>query len=135
MMQRFTLIAGAVLGFLSVALGAFGAHALKPFLIERNRLGTFELAVEYQLHHALAMLIAGALMHHFNPSKLKYAGIFFFLGILLFSGSLYGLCFTGLGILGPVTPIGGVMLLIGWSFLAVGLIQGRRQPEGAPRIN
>ena len=126
MIKRITLIAGAVLGFLSVAFGAFGAHALKPFLHERNRLASFELAVEYQFYHALAMLLTGALMQHFGSFRLKYAGIFFLLGILFFSGSLYGLCFSGLGILGPVTPIGGVMLLVGWSFLAVGLIQGKK---------
>ena len=126
MIYRITLISGAVFGFLSVAFGAFGAHALKPFLLGRNRLETFELAVEYQFYHALAMLLTGALMHHFDSFKLKYAGIFFLLGILLFSGSLYGLCFSGLGMLGPLTPIGGVLLLVGWSFLIVGLVQSKK---------
>lgn len=128
MIYRITLVSGAVLGFLSVAFGAFGAHALKPFLLQRNRLDTFELAVEYQFFHALAMLLTGAFMHYFDSFKFKYAGVFFLLGILFFSGSLYGLCFTGLGMLGPLTPIGGVLLLIGWSFLAVGLIQSKKAP-------
>ena len=128
MIYRITLVSGAIFGFLSVAFGAFGAHALKPFLLQRDRLDTFELAVEYQFFHALAMLLTGVFMHYFDSLKLKYAGIFFLLGILFFSGSLYGLCFTGLGILGPLTPIGGVLLLIGWSFLAVGLIQSKKAP-------
>ena len=128
MIYRITLVSGAIFGFLSVAFGAFGAHALKPFLLQRDRLDTFELAVEYQFFHALAMLLTGVFMHYFDSFKLKYAGIFFLLGILFFSGSLYGLCFTGLGILGPLTPIGGVLLLIGWSFLAVGLIQSKKAP-------
>lgn len=126
MIHRITLISGAVLGFLAVAFGAFGAHALKPFLLERGRLETFELAVEYQFYHALAMLATGILMHLLDSLKFKYAGIFFLLGIIFFSGSLYGLCFSGLGILGPLTPIGGVLLLIGWSFLAVGLIESKK---------
>lgn len=124
---RIILISGAVLGFLSVAFGAFGAHALKPFLLQRNRLDTFELAVEYQFYHALALLLTGMLIrYHRDSTKLKYAGIFFLMGVVLFSGSLYGLCFSGLGILGPVTPIGGVLLLTGWSFLTVGLIQNKK---------
>ncbi len=133
MIYRITLISGAVLGFLSVAFGAFGAHALKPFLVQRNRLETFELAVEYQFYHALALLLTAVFMHYIDSFKLKYAGIFFLLGILLFSGSLYGLCFLGLGILGPLTPIGGILLLVGWSFLAVGLIQSKKAPGGALR--
>jgi uncharacterized membrane protein YgdD (TMEM256/DUF423 family) len=126
MINRVILISGAILGFLSVAFGAFGAHALKPFLLQRNRLDTFDLAVEYQFYHALAMLLTGLFMNYLDSFKLKYAGIFFLLGILFFSGSLYGLCFSGLGILGPLTPIGGTLLLIGWSFLAVGLIQSKK---------
>ena len=117
------LVAGGILGFLGVALGAFGAHALKPFLIENNRLDTFELAVRYQFYHALALLATGVLTHIIGSSRFKYATICFLLGVLFFSGSLYTLCFTGIGVWGAVTPIGGVLLLLGWSFLTVGLLE------------
>lgn len=128
MIQRITLIAGAVLGFLSVALGAFGAHALKPHLVQAGRLDTFELAVEYQFYHAFALLITGILGHIWPSDKFKYAAICFILGVGFFSGSLYALSFAGLGLFGLLTPIGGVLLILGWSFLAVGLLQNKKAP-------
>lgn len=117
------LVAGGVLGFLGVGLGAFGAHALKPFLVQNNRLDTFELAVRYQFYHALALLATGILIHFISSPKFKYAIICFLLGVLFFSGSLYTLCFTGIGVFGAITPFGGILLLLGWSFLTVGLLE------------
>jgi len=108
------------MGFLAVAIGAFGAHALKPLLTATGRLDTYELAVRYQFYHALAMLAVGILMNQFGSKALYYAGLFFFLGILLFSGSLYVLCFTGLGVLGAITPLGGLLFLLGWACLFAG---------------
>ena len=119
MTKRFALQAGAFFGFAGVALGAFGAHALKSFLTQQGRLDTFELAVRYQFYHALALILTGILMHLFGSVKFKYAVICFILGILFFSGSLYALCFTGLGFMGMITPIGGLLLIIGWSFIFV----------------
>lgn len=122
-MKKFSLVSGAVLGLLGVALGAFGAHALKPLLIQSGRLETYELAVRYQFYHAFALLITGLLTNYSPSLKFKYAGICFLGGVLLFSGSLYALSFTGLGILGAITPIGGFLMIIGWAFLVVGVLQ------------
>jgi uncharacterized membrane protein YgdD (TMEM256/DUF423 family) len=123
-MKKFSLISGATLGLLGVAIGAFGAHALKPALIQSNSLDTFELAVRYQFYHALALLAVGILQNmHFGIRKFKYAGICFLTGVLFFSGSLYILSLTGIGVFGAITPVGGFLLIIGWAFLLVGLIQ------------
>lgn len=114
MNARTTLMLGAGFGLLGVAIGAFGAHALKPMLIESGRQDTFELAVRYQFYHAFALLATGILMNQLPVKLLEFASLFFIGGILLFSGSLYLLCFTGLGVLGAVTPIGGLLFLAGW---------------------
>jgi uncharacterized membrane protein YgdD (TMEM256/DUF423 family) len=108
------LIAGSVLGFLSVSIGAFGAHALKPFLLENNRLDTFETAVQYQMYHGLALLLTGILSVLFPKADFSIVGILFLVGILIFSGSLYLLCATGIKWLGAITPIGGTAFLAGW---------------------
>ncbi|MBL0742929.1 DUF423 domain-containing protein [Chryseolinea lacunae] len=121
MNQRNTLLTAAVLGFVAVAIGAFGAHAFKPTLIATGRLDTYELAVRYQFYHTFALLAVGMLMSHFDSKKLYWASLFFFLGILLFCGSLYVLCMTGIGVLGAVTPLGGVLFLLGWAFLLLGV--------------
>jgi len=110
---------GSVFGLLGVAIGAFGAHALKPILIESGRLDTFELAVRYQFYHAFALLATGILMNQLPAKFLEYASLFFTGGILFFSGSLYLLCFTGLGVLGAITPIGGILFIAGWLCLLI----------------
>jgi uncharacterized membrane protein YgdD (TMEM256/DUF423 family) len=118
-MDRTFLLIGAVLGFLGVALGAFGAHALKSRL-SPEMLAVFETGVRYQMYHVFAVLIIAAAIGHIgNARLLVVSGWFFFAGILLFSGSLYALALTGVGILGAVTPIGGLCFLIGWACLAV----------------
>jgi uncharacterized membrane protein YgdD (TMEM256/DUF423 family) len=118
-MDRTFLLIGAVLGFLGVALGAFGAHALKSRL-SPEMLGVFETGVRYQMYHAFAVLIVAAAIGHIGTARLLViAGWFFFAGILLFSGSLYALALTSVGILGAITPIGGLLFLIGWACLAV----------------
>ncbi len=121
MNQKQTLITASICGGLAVAIGAFGAHTLKPMLIAAGRLDTYELAVRYQYYHTFALITVGVLMNQFPSSKLTYAAIFFIAGILIFCGSLYVLCFTGLGILGAVTPIGGVLFILGWVFLCLGI--------------
>jgi len=118
-----TLLAGTLFGFLGVALGAFGAHAWKPLLLESGRLDTFELAVRYQFYHSLALLITGILQHLFRSHVFRYTSIMFSCGLLLFSGSLYVLCFTGLTGVALVTPVGGLLLIAGWLLLGFGILK------------
>jgi uncharacterized membrane protein YgdD (TMEM256/DUF423 family) len=118
-MDRTFLLIGAVLGFLGVALGAFAAHGLKNRL-SPEMLEVFDTGVRYHMYHTFAILIVAAAIGHIgNARLLAMAGWFFFAGILLFSGSLYALALTGVGIFGAVTPIGGVLFLIGWACLAL----------------
>lgn len=118
-MDRTFLLIGSILGFLGVVLGAFGAHALKSRL-SPDMLAVFETGVRYQMYHVFALLIvAAAIGHSGNARLLVTAGWLFFAGILLFSGSLYVLALSSVGILGAITPIGGVLFLIGWACLAV----------------
>ena len=107
------------MGFLGVALGAFAAHGLKNRL-SPEMLEVFDTGVRYHMYHTFAILIVAAAIGHIgNACLLAMAGWFFFAGILLFSGSLYALALTGVGIFGAVTPIGGVLFLIGWASLAL----------------
>jgi uncharacterized membrane protein YgdD (TMEM256/DUF423 family) len=126
-MGRSGIFAGAVFGFLAVALGAFGAHALKPFLLEHNRLETFELAVRYHFFHALALLACGILQQTAPRKQLDYAIPFFIFGICFFSGSLFLLCFSSLGAFALLTPFGGLLLLIGWALLAIGYFREQKK--------
>jgi uncharacterized membrane protein YgdD (TMEM256/DUF423 family) len=132
---------GALLGFLGVALGAFGAHGLKGRLDSLGTAAAYQTAVEYHMVHALALLAVGLLVNpsHRNP-PLAVAGWSFLAGVTLFSGSLYLLSVTGVRALGAVTPFGGVAMLVGWLAFAVaashpilpssGLMSVRR--EGQP---
>ncbi|MDJ1498055.1 DUF423 domain-containing protein [Cytophagaceae bacterium DM2B3-1] len=117
-MQKFLLLSGAILGGLGVGLGAFGAHALKPMLEASQRLDTYETAVKYQFYHAFALLITGLLAYRIESRLLTYAGYSFLGGTLIFSGSLYILCLSGVRWLGAITPIGGVLMIIGWVLVA-----------------
>ena len=108
---------GAIFAGLAVGLGAFAAHAMKAHY-DTDALRTFETGVRYQMFHALALLACGALQAHGVATLL--ASRLFTGGILLFSGSLYGLVLLEAKWLGPVTPIGGVLFLAGWLALAIG---------------
>jgi uncharacterized membrane protein YgdD (TMEM256/DUF423 family) len=123
MNQKNTFIWAGVLGSLGVMIGAFGAHALKPALEAAGRLDTFETAVKYQFYHTLALLVVGLMMDRITAKALQYAALLFVLGIVFFSGSLYVLCLTGVGVLGAVTPLGGVLFIAGWILLCVGAIK------------
>ncbi len=116
-MNRFFLLSGAVIGFAGVALGAFGAHAFKPMLEASGRLDTFETAVKYQFYHALALILTGILFKDFGSASLRYSGMATLAGVIVFSGSLYLICFTGIKAFGAVAPIGGTLLLVGWALL------------------
>ena len=122
MNQKNTLLSGAVLGGLGVGLGAFGAHALKEFLETSGRQDTFELAVRYEFYHAFALLVTGLLQQFFSSKYFQTASTFFLAGTVLFSGSLYLLCFTNKTAFAMATPFGGVLLILGWLFLAMGII-------------
>ena len=118
-MDRTFLLIGSVLGFLGVAFGAFGAHALKARL-SSDMLAVFETGVRYQMYHAFAVLIVAAAIGRLGEARpLAAAGWLFVAGVLLFSGSLYALALTGTGILGAITPFGGLLFLAGWACLAV----------------
>ena len=118
-MDRTFLLIGAVLGFLGVAFGAFGAHALRNRL-SADMLAVFETAVRYQMYHVFAILIVAAAIGHIgNARMLVIAGWCFTAGVALFSGSLYALALTGTGVLGAITPFGGLLFLAGWASLAI----------------
>jgi len=122
-MQKIFLITGALLGALSVIVGAFGAHALKDLLQSSGRIETFETAVKYQFYHALALILLGIIMFQLKHQLFNYAGYSFMLGVIIFSGSLFVLCLTGITKFGMITPIGGLILIVGWVFFALGIIK------------
>lgn len=114
--MKFNMIAGAVFALLSVAFGAFGAHALKNVLTEHYA-AVWETAVHYQMFHAIGLIVIGILMSKslLGPTPmLSRAGILMFIGVILFSGSLYVLAITQIKVLGAITPIGGVLFLVAW---------------------
>jgi uncharacterized membrane protein YgdD (TMEM256/DUF423 family) len=112
--MKFLLQLGGVFSFLSVAIGAFGAHSLKARLTELGTLETFETAVRYQMFHSIAIFLCAILMGQFKELDLSTAAYSFAAGILIFSGSLYILSLTGIKWLGAITPLGGVAFLLGW---------------------
>ena len=122
-MHKTFLLIGAALGALSVMIGAFGAHALRATLEASGRLDTFETAVKYQFYHTLAILLVGVLLLHVQNRLLEWSGWAFLAGIIIFSGSLYLLCLTGVRWLGAVTPLGGVAMIAGWVLLFVSVSQ------------
>jgi len=116
-MKRWLMV-GAITGALGVVFAAFGEHALRPRL-EPQMLRAFATGAQYQLVHALALCVAAFAARGRAARFGDYAGWLFFIGILLFCGSLYVMALTGLHIIGAVTPLGGVALIAGWVMLAV----------------
>lgn len=120
--SRLFIRIAALSGALAVALGAFGAHGLKPLLTE-YQLAIYEKGVHYQFYHTLALMAAALLMNGNNNARyLRLSGWFFTAGILCFSGSLYLLACRDImavpvAVLGPVTPLGGVCFIAGWVLL------------------
>jgi uncharacterized membrane protein YgdD (TMEM256/DUF423 family) len=123
--RTYIKLAG-ILGALAVMLGAFGSHVLKEYLTP-EQMSAFNTAVSYQFYHVLALLCVGVLYKRYHTKLLARAGEMFLAGMLLFCGSLYlsvGLTVTGmgsLGALGLITPIGGVLLVVGWICLFIGV--------------
>jgi uncharacterized membrane protein YgdD (TMEM256/DUF423 family) len=122
MNQKQTLLTGAILGTLGVALGAFGAHALKPLLTQHGRVETYELAVRYHFYHALALLITGLLMEKLGKS-LRWAALFLLIGVVLFSGSLYVFSLTNTAAFVMITPVGGVFMIAGWLAMSLAVLK------------
>ncbi len=115
---------GAVVGFLTVSMGAFGTHLLSARLKTLGTLANYETAVQYQMYHALALVAVGLLsLAGRSDRALSVAGWGFLVGTIVFSGSLYILSLTGIKRLGMITPIGGVALIVGW--LGLALASGR----------
>lgn len=126
------LVLAALSGASGVGLGAFGAHALKARLLENATLSTWETAVHYHLIHAVALLMLAVWLRLALPTAASSAGlgyvgvaaVLFGAGIVLFSGSLYGLALGGPRWLGPVTPLGGLCFIVGWGLLAIPAFSG-----------
>ena len=127
--SRFHILCGLSFACLGVVIGAFAAHGLKP-LLSLKEINNFETGVKYQFYHAFALIILGILgaIIPLNERLFKVAGFLFFIGVILFSGSLYLLSTQSLfnisiPLLGPITPLGGSLLIFGWVFTAWGLIK------------
>jgi uncharacterized membrane protein YgdD (TMEM256/DUF423 family) len=122
-MAKTFLFLGSALAFLSVALGAFGAHALKS-RISSDMLSVYETGVHYHMVHALALILIAILSDKMKYSSLiPWSGWSLTIGIVLFSGSLYALSITGIRTLGIITPFGGMAFLIGWALLALAALR------------
>jgi uncharacterized membrane protein YgdD (TMEM256/DUF423 family) len=121
-MTRTFLVVGALSGGISVAAGAFGAHALRE-RVEPRLLDVFETAARYQMYHALALILVAMLAQRASAQFLTVSGWCFVAGTVLFSGSLYAMTFTGVRALGAITPLGGVAFLAGWGCLAVAALR------------
>ncbi|MGG1551838.1 MULTISPECIES: DUF423 domain-containing protein [Paenibacillus] len=120
--MRLFMLIGAINAFLSVALGAFGAHILKDRI--PDKIDVFQTGVHYHMIHAVALLVIALLADRLpHTSLVSASGWAIFIGIILFSGSLYALSLTGLKVFGPITPLGGVSFLVGWVLLAIAALK------------
>lgn len=136
-MQRTFFRTAAFLAMISVILGAFGAHALKEIIPEKT-LASFQTATTYMMTHAIALFIVGMMYRHYKNKTMIWSGNFFVMGIIMFSGSIYlriALSYMGyekLDIINIITPVGGLMFILGWLMLIVS-IPPREQLEKAPK--
>ncbi|MDQ6843673.1 MAG: DUF423 domain-containing protein [Bacteroidota bacterium] len=127
-MHKGFLKTASLIGTLSVALGAFAAHALKESVSD-YAVSIFETGVRYQFYHAFALLASGILYKEFQNKFIKWSGKLFIAGIILFSGSLYILTFIkaavkpGYDWVGAITPVGGLCFIAGWIFLFFGIMK------------
>lgn len=123
-MNKRALLIGTIFGLLSVLIGAFGAHGLKEVLLANDKLDVFETAVKYQIYHAFALLFVGLLADRIKGEWVNKVVFFFTSGVIVFSGSLYVLSLTNIGIFGAITPIGGLMFVAGWIQLIICIVKG-----------
>ncbi|PIQ35256.1 MAG: hypothetical protein COW63_01270 [Bacteroidetes bacterium CG18_big_fil_WC_8_21_14_2_50_41_14] len=117
-MSKTILLSAAILLVLAVAIGAFGAHALKPRLTE-EMMQVYKTGVEYHFYHALGLLLIGILSTAWPSGWLNWSALLIGLGIILFSGSLYVMAITGIKWVGAITPLGGLSFISGWVLLFV----------------
>ena len=122
-MDRLFFGLGAASGFVAVAAGAFGAHALRARL-SADLLGVFETAARYQMYHALALMAVAWAAARWPGALPQWAGWLFVAGTVLFSGSLYALALSGVRWLGAITPLGGLAFLAGWICLGLAARRG-----------
>lgn len=127
-MFRTYITIGGILGMLSVALGAFGAHTLERFLSEQA-LDTYHTGVEYQMIHAIALVLTAVLSSHsaIDSRRINWAGVLFTAGVVLFSGSLYAVSLTGIGSFGMIAPFGGFSFILGWLMLVLSIWPAKKQ--------
>lgn len=122
-MHRTFIKLGSLLAFLSVFLGAFGAHKLQDIILDAKRMDTFHTAAQYQMTHALGLILIGLFAERLGNSKqvanVRTAGWLLFAGVIIFSGSLYTIALTGIRVFGALAPIGGLCFMVGWILLAV----------------
>ncbi len=128
-MNKRNLIIGTILGMLAIIIGAFGSHGLKT-LIDTDAQNTFEIGVRYQMYHALFLLAVGS-MKFLNERTQRSIGILVLFGVILFSGSIYGLATNELftfnfKAIGFVTPIGGLLLILAWLLLLINFLKMKR---------
>ena len=121
-MSQLFLIFAAVLGATAVMLGAFAAHGLRGKLAD-NLFNAFETGVTYQFYHALALLALALWIKQSNSPWLIASGYLWLAGVILFSGSLYAMALTGIKWFGPITPIGGLLFILGWIALLIGALK------------
>ena len=116
---------GCLLMAITIGIGAFAAHGLEK-LVSADAIASFETGVRYQMYHSLAIILLG-ILYDFRPKLIRFTLVIFLLGILLFCGSIYFLALKevigdGVSVLGPVTPIGGILFIFGWVRLGLGLL-------------
>ena len=127
-MHKLFMIIGTLLAGLSIALGAFGAHGLKK-IADAETVSIYQTGVQYQMYHALALIVVGLLAERFSGNYINYTGYFFIAGMVLFSGSLYLISSlkathkTVPTLVGVLTPIGGLLFILGWVFLLIALLK------------
>ncbi len=128
-MKKSVVIIGALLIVISIAVGAMGAHALKEIL-SVNSLSSLETAVRYQMYMGIAILSLGMNYHKFKKRSFNYFYLFILIGSILFSFSIYGLIWADYSslfslkkVVGPITPLGGTLMIIGWSIFIVQFLQ------------
>ncbi|GAC1418910.1 MAG: DUF423 domain-containing protein [Flavisolibacter sp.] len=128
LMQKMFLIIGTLLAGLAVALGAFGAHGLKK-IVDNDTVAIYQTGVQYQMYHAIALLFLGLIVQRSASSFFNYAGLFLIGGIVFFSGSLYLIASLKAmnkvipRLLGIMTPLGGLLFILGWMLLLIAVIK------------
>ena len=116
--MKLFIILGALNGFIAVALGAFGAHGLEGKIPDKY-LETWQTAVQYQMFHAVGLLVIGLLAGKISSPLINWSGWLMLIGIILFSGSLFVLSVTQIKVLGAITPLGGVSFLVAWILMII----------------